>query len=75
MFQGKIISHPVPPYAVAWTNNNIIIAGCDKRIVMYNKGGKINQQFDYSRDATEREFSAAVTSPSGQALVIGSYDR
>ncbi|KAG7173582.1 Intraflagellar transport protein 172-like [Homarus americanus] len=73
--QGKIISHPVPPYAMAWTNNNIIIAGCDKRIVMYTKNGKINQQFDYSRDLTECEFSTAVTSPSGQALVIGSYDR
>ncbi|XP_071532014.1 intraflagellar transport protein 172 homolog [Panulirus ornatus] len=73
--QGKIISHPVPPYAMAWTNNNIIVAGCDKRIVMYTKNGKIHQQFDYSRDLSEREFSCAVSSPSGQALVIGSFDR
>ncbi|CAL4073000.1 unnamed protein product, partial [Meganyctiphanes norvegica] len=73
--QGKIISHPVPPYALAWTANNIIVAGCDKRIVMYTKTGKIGQQFDYSRDETEREFTTAVSSPSGQALVVGSYDR
>lgn len=73
--QGKIISHPVPPYAMAWTNTNIIIAGSDKRIVVYNKAGKTQQQFDYSRDQSEREFSSMVTSPSGQALVVGSYDR
>ncbi|KAK4299690.1 hypothetical protein Pmani_028048 [Petrolisthes manimaculis] len=73
--QGKIISHSVPPYAMAWTNTNIIIAGSDKRIVVYNKAGKTQQQFDYSRDPTEREFSSMATSPSGQALVVGSYDR
>lgn len=73
--QGKIISHPVPPYTMAWTNSSVVVAGCDKRVVMYSKVGKILQQFDYSRDATEREFSAIVASPSGQALVIGSYNR
>ncbi|XP_050690071.1 intraflagellar transport protein 172 homolog [Eriocheir sinensis] len=73
--QGKIISHSCPPYALAWTSSSVVVAGCDKRVVVYSKMGKITQQFDYSRDATEREFSAVVTSPSGQALVIGSYNR
>ncbi|XP_066969064.1 intraflagellar transport protein 172 homolog [Macrobrachium rosenbergii] len=73
--QGKIISHPVPPYALSWTNSNIVIAGCDKRVVMYAKTGKMQQQFDYSREASEREFTTAACSPSGQALVVGSYDR
>ncbi|XP_068243696.1 intraflagellar transport protein 172 homolog [Palaemon carinicauda] len=73
--QGKIISHPVPPYALSWTNSNIVIAGCDKRVVMYTKTGKIHQQFDYSREQSEREFTTATCSPSGQALVVGSYDR
>ncbi|XP_076029417.1 intraflagellar transport protein Oseg2 isoform X2 [Oratosquilla oratoria] len=73
--QGKIISHPVSPYALTWAANNIIIAGCDKRVVVYTKTGKMTQQFDFSRDTTEREFTTAVSSPSGQAVVIGSYDR
>ena len=42
---------------------------------MYTKTGKMHQQFDYTRDNTEREFSSIVTSPSGQAVIVGSYDR
>ena len=33
------------------------------------------QQFDYFRDATEKEFTTMCVSPSGQALCVGSYDR
>ncbi|KAB7506029.1 Intraflagellar transport protein [Armadillidium nasatum] len=73
--QGKIISHPVPPYALCWTNTGVVIGGSDKRIVMYSRNGKIEQQFDFSRDATEREFTTIACSPSGQAVVVGSYDR
>ncbi|MCL4124638.1 UNVERIFIED_CONTAM: hypothetical protein GTU68_062016, partial [Idotea baltica] len=73
--QGKIISHSVPPYALCWTNNGIVIGGCDKRIVMYNRAGKLEQQFDFSRDGSEREFTTVACSPSGQAVVLGSYDR
>ena len=37
--------------------------------------GRILQTFDYSRDFDEQEFTVAVTSPSGQSVVVGSYDR
>ena len=50
-------------------------AGCDKRIVAYGKEGKVLQNFDYSRDDDEKEFTVAVCSPSGQSVVIGSFDR
>ena len=50
-------------------------AGCDKRIYAYNKEGRIIQQFDYSRDDDEHEFTSAVANPSGQSVVIGSFDR
>ena len=33
------------------------------------------QQFDYSKDEGEKEFVCASTSPSGQAIVLGSFDR
>ena len=33
------------------------------------------QQFDFSREENEHEFTIAVCSPSGQSVVVGSYDR
>lgn len=73
--QGKLLTHPCPPYALAWGTNSIIVAGCDKKIVAYGREGHIQQTFDYSRDRSEKEFTVAATSPSGQSVVIGSYDR
>ncbi|XP_078506239.1 intraflagellar transport protein 172 homolog [Lissotriton helveticus] len=73
--QGKLVTHPCPPYALAWASNSIVAGGCDKKIVAYGKEGHVIQTFDYSRDPTEKEFTAAATSPSGQAVVVGSYDR
>ncbi|NXE00970.1 IF172 protein, partial [Chaetorhynchus papuensis] len=73
--QGKLAVHPCPPYALAWASNSIVAAGCDKKIVAYGKEGSVIQTFDYSRDSSEKEFTTAATSPSGQSIVIGSYDR
>ncbi|KAL4649200.1 hypothetical protein GN956_G7681 [Arapaima gigas] len=73
--QGKLLTHACPPYALAWGANSIMVAGCDKKIVAYGKEGQVIQTFDYSRDCSEKEFTVAATSPSGQSVVIGSYDR
>lgn len=72
---GKICTHPCPPYCLAWTPNSIVAAGCDKRFISYSPEGKVQQQFDYSQNQNEREFSAICASPSGQAVVVGSFDR
>lgn len=42
---------------------------------VYTKDGKSLQQFDYTKDANEKEFTIATCSPSGQTVVIGSYNR
>ncbi|MEQ2313666.1 hypothetical protein AMECASPLE_004402, partial [Ameca splendens] len=73
--QGKLLTHPCTPYALAWGANSIMAGGCDKKVVAYSKEGQILQNFDYSRDRSEREFTTAVTSPSGQSVVFGSFDR
>ncbi|XP_057208125.1 intraflagellar transport protein 172 homolog isoform X2 [Triplophysa rosa] len=73
--QGKLLTHACPPYALAWGTNSIIVAGCDKKIVAYGREGQILQTFDYSRDRSEKEFTVAAASPSGQSIVVGSYDR
>ncbi|KAK4876609.1 hypothetical protein RN001_009115 [Aquatica leii] len=72
---GRILTHSVPPCALAWTQGQIIAGGCDKRIVVYNSQGKVIKQFDYTKDTSEHEFTKAACSPSGQAVVIGSFDR
>eukprot|EP01137_Pigoraptor_chileana_P037243 Opistho-2@34026 len=72
--QGRLATHPCPPYALAW-GETVFAAGCDMRIVSYDNDGRIQQQFDYSRDETEREFTAAEVSPSGQSIVVGSFNR
>uniref|UniRef100_A0A665WKK4 Intraflagellar transport 172 n=1 Tax=Echeneis naucrates TaxID=173247 RepID=A0A665WKK4_ECHNA len=73
--QGKLLMHPCPPYAMAWGANSIMVGGCDKKVVAYSREGQILQTFDYTREQTEREFTVATTSPSGQSVVFGSYDR
>uniref|UniRef100_A0A8C5M8P1 Intraflagellar transport 172 n=1 Tax=Leptobrachium leishanense TaxID=445787 RepID=A0A8C5M8P1_9ANUR len=72
--QGKLATHPCPPYALAWASSSFVVGGCDKKIVAYGKEGQVIQTFDYSRDPGEKEFTAACTSPSGQSVVIGSYN-
>ena len=37
--------------------------------------GKVLQHFDYSQEEDEKEFSSAISSPSGHTVVMGSYDR
>ncbi|XP_016326231.1 intraflagellar transport protein 172 homolog [Sinocyclocheilus anshuiensis] len=73
--QGKLLTHACPPYAMAWGTNSIIVAGCDKKIVAYGREGHVLQTFDYSRDRSEKEFTVAASSPSGQSIVVGSFDR
>lgn len=73
--QGKLLIHPCPPYALAWGANSIMVGGCDKKVVAYGKEGHVLQTFDYNHDRTEKEFTVAATSPSGQSVVFGSYDR
>ena len=38
------------------------------------ENGVLQQQFDYSEE-DEREFSAIASDPTGQNVVVGSYDR
>ena len=40
-----------------------------------HSSGKVVQQFDYSREESEKEFMCAACNPSGQSFVLGSFDR
>ncbi|KAJ8882289.1 hypothetical protein PR048_018777 [Dryococelus australis] len=50
-------------------------AGCDRRVSVYGKDGRVTCQFDYGKDVSEKEFTVACCSPSGQAVAFGSYER
>uniref|UniRef100_A0A915BZY3 Intraflagellar transport protein osm-1 n=1 Tax=Parascaris univalens TaxID=6257 RepID=A0A915BZY3_PARUN len=73
--QSKIFTHQCPPYALAFTSNGILAAGCDQRVVSYTESGRVLQQFDYSSEQKEKEFTVAIRDPSGQNVVVGSFDR
>ncbi|KAJ3660531.1 hypothetical protein Zmor_004974 [Zophobas morio] len=73
--QGRVILYSVPPCAIAWAQGHIFVAGCDKRVSIYSNAGKLVKNFDYSKDLDEHEFTIATCSPSGQAVVMGSFDR
>ncbi|KAH7719861.1 IKI3 protein [Aphelenchoides avenae] len=73
--QARVCVHSTAPYSIVLTNFGILAAGSDRRIVSYTEQGRILQQFDYSRDPQEKEFSVAVLDPSGHNAVFGSYDR
>lgn len=52
-----------------------MVGGCDKKVVAYGREGHVLQTFDYNHDRTEKEFTVAASSPSGQSVVFGSFDR
>lgn len=78
VLQGRIVVHPVPPYALCWASGYIIAAGCDYTVQFYDLNGRSSRQFDYSPTGgchDQKEFTVACCSPSGQAAVLGSFNR
>ncbi|XP_066261495.1 intraflagellar transport protein 172 homolog [Euwallacea similis] len=73
--QGRAALHSVPPFALTWPQGHIFAAGCDKRVCVYNNTGKTVKTFDYSKNSDEYDFLTAISSPSGQAVTLGSFDR
>ncbi|XP_076636937.1 intraflagellar transport protein Oseg2 [Colletes latitarsis] len=71
---GRICTHSVPAYALAWPQSHIVAAGCDRRVTFYDSRGKPAKSFDYSRE-DEKEFTVACCSPSGQSVALGSWNR
>ncbi|KAL7748888.1 hypothetical protein RI367_005801 [Sorochytrium milnesiophthora] len=72
--QGLLTVHKCPPYALSW-GESIVAAGHDLKITFYTNKGKVLQEFEYDRDDSQQEFTVAKVSPSGQAVVVGSFDR
>ncbi|KAJ3152666.1 hypothetical protein HDU86_005539 [Geranomyces michiganensis] len=72
--QGKFAMHRCTPTVLAW-GESVVAAGSDRVVVFYDPDGSVMQEFDYSRDDDEQDFTGAEFSPSGQSVVIGSFNR
>jgi len=70
----ELCRHSSVPYALAW-GEAVCAAGADQMVVFYDKEGGLLQRFDYSRDETEKEFTVAAFNPSGETVVVGSFNR
>lgn len=45
------------------------------RVIHFIFQGRQSRLFDYSREENEKEFTIASSSPNGQAVAIGSFDK
>lgn len=52
-----------------------MVAGTDSKVVFYDLDGLVVQKCDYSQEDQEKEYTCASCSPSGQSVVLGSYNR
>ena len=53
----------------------MVVAGTDAKVVFYDLDGLVVQKCDYSQEEQEKEYTSASCSPSGQSVVLGSFNR
>uniref|UniRef100_A0A672FWM1 Intraflagellar transport protein 172 homolog n=1 Tax=Salarias fasciatus TaxID=181472 RepID=A0A672FWM1_SALFA len=73
--QGELLLHPCAPSALAWGVNSVLVGGCDQKVVVYSRDGRLLQTFDYGPERQQGGFSAAAMAPSGGSVVMGSFNR
>jgi len=70
----KLATHPCPAYSLGW-GQSILVAGNDGVVIFYDFDGGVQRTFDYQNESKVREFTCAATNPTGDAIVVGNYDR
>lgn len=69
----RICQYPSVPFALAW-GTSIVVAGSDAKVTFYNDRGAEELSFDYSSDSNCREFTTAISNPTGDAVVLGNFN-
>jgi len=69
-----IAQHTSIPSTISW-GETLVVAGYDKKVCFYTPEGQIIQHFDYSKLPKQQEFTSIALSPSGQSVVLGSFNR
>ena len=71
----KLCIHSSIPSCLGWgASGNILAAGNDYKVTIYNDIGKRLQNFDYSNDEKFKEFSCCKISESGDAIALGNFN-
>eukprot|EP00658_Telonema_sp_P-2_P017711 TRINITY_DN16903_c0_g1_i3.p1 TRINITY_DN16903_c0_g1~~TRINITY_DN16903_c0_g1_i3.p1 ORF type:complete len:1394 (-),score=437.87 TRINITY_DN16903_c0_g1_i3:63-4244(-) len=72
---SKVVDvHTAVPYALSW-GEHICVAGNDCCVTFYTEDGQFLQQFNHSQDEGQKEFTVATFNPSGESVVVGSFNR
>jgi intraflagellar transport protein 172 len=70
----KMVVHPSIPYCLTFGgNNDILAAGNDYKVVIYNDIGTKLQSFDYQGDDKLKEFTVARAS--GDTIAVGNHNK
>jgi intraflagellar transport protein 172 len=68
-----IARHSSVPFALSWASS-IVVAGLNSQVVFYDEDGGEEQVFDMSDKPDVREFTAATSNPTGDAVILGNYN-
>lgn len=68
------MQHHSIPYALAF-GEQIAAAGNDQKVSFYDNFGNLLQRFDYTSDEKCREFTVGCSSPNGDIIVLGNFNR
>lgn len=68
-----IARHPCVPFCLSW-GQSIIVAGNDQMITFYDEYGGEENTFDHSGTSDVKEFTSAVTNPTGDTVVLGNFN-
>lgn len=68
-----IARHSCAPFALAW-GTSICVAGNDRQVTFYDEDGGEENTFSHQHNSNCKEFTAAVSNPTGDAIVLGNYD-
>lgn len=58
-----------------YSNNGLLAAGSNKKIISYSEQGRILQEFDYGDDEEEKDFTTVILDPIGNNAIFGSFNR
>jgi intraflagellar transport protein 172 len=72
----RLCTHSCAPYALAW-GVQVFAAGADGRACFYDEAdGSLQRTFDFAApDGTPCDLTCAAFNPSGEAVIVGSFDR
>ncbi|CAD7702008.1 unnamed protein product [Ostreobium quekettii] len=71
---AQVARHACAPNALA-CGEAIVASGSDKKVVFYSYSGQRLQEFDCSESGNGAELSVAVFNPSGDSVVLGSFNK